>query len=261
MGNLCTGGISGAHTPTTDSDQAQTPVRARRQVTSSPVNLPLHGLERRPAAVTPQASPLALARRSPIGTPARVPTSVRLNSVQRAMIQEMLSTTVPAIDELVSHTTGIAALDAQHGAALLLRDQIHRCISGDMGNGGMDDFDRRLRRIRNQVNSYFALHPDAVPLPVNRPRGESAAVRMEVLQAASNILFGFESFALDRADQNEGELMRVQLLMRDIANNHQVHPLVIDAARDAGNDAAALVEKLLALVRRDPPVLSIHMVQ
>ncbi|WP_211462452.1 hypothetical protein [Collimonas silvisoli] len=160
------------------------------------------------------------------------------------------------INQLVGVTRGIPALSAQHNAAIQVQGQIRRRLDGDIRAGGGDDFRRRLGRIRNQITNYYARHPDAALPPAQQPRGGDAGVSSDVLQTASNMLTGFETVVFQGA--NGMESLKVLDHLQDIARNRDVDPAVIDAARQAGNVPAALVNNLLALVQRNPPILSSH---
>ncbi|WP_150119790.1 hypothetical protein [Collimonas pratensis] len=160
------------------------------------------------------------------------------------------------INHLVRVTSGIPALSAQHDAAIHVQGQIRRRLEGGVRAGGGDDFRRRIGRIGNQVNNYYARHPEAALPPAQRARGGDAGVRSDVLQTASNMLTGFETVVFHGA--NGMASLRALDHLQDIARNREVDPAVINAARQAGNSPAVLVDNLLALVQRNPPILSPH---
>jgi hypothetical protein len=68
------------------------------------------------------------------------------------------------------------------------------------------------------------------------------------------MLTGFETVVFHGA--NGMESLKVLDHLQDIARNREVDPAVINAARQADNNPAALVANLLALVQQNPPILS-----
>lgn len=249
MGNLCAGGIGSSHAPTTYDDHVQMTPPRQRPATPTPGQSPLRELGRRPVPPSPGASRLNTPMRTPIGTPMRSP----MSSVEQRMLQDIQQMT-PEINHLIGVTRGIPPLRAQYDAAVQVQGQIRRRLDGDIRAGGGDDFRRRMGRIRNQVTNYYARHPDAALPPVQRPRGGAAGVSNDVLQTASNMLTGFETVVFHGA--NGMESLKVLDHLQDIARNREVDPAVIDAARQADNNPAALVANLLALVQQNPPILS-----
>ncbi|AYR25693.1 hypothetical protein RC54_18570 [Herbaspirillum rubrisubalbicans] len=161
------------------------------------------------------------------------------------------------VDNLIRVTYGIDSLASQYQAALRVREQISRRLNGDIRAGGADDFTRRIERINRQIVRAYALNPDAHRYSVVELRGSAANVSREVLEVAANRLGGFETM-VSYADVNSRDKLNVMAHLQDIQNNQLVSPLVIDAARRSNNDAATLVDNLLALVQKDPPVLSQH---
>jgi hypothetical protein len=154
----------------------------------------------------------------------------------------------PEIDEMVDLTSGIPALSAQHTAALRVQQQLNRRLDGESRFGGADDFSRRLGRIRNQINNYYAHHPDAARPLAQVPRGHEAGVPREVLEVAVNMMTGIETVVFHNAA--DAHSMKAVELLQDLALNREVDRAVITAARQANNSPAALVDSLLALVRQ-----------
>ncbi|MDR9838210.1 hypothetical protein [Herbaspirillum huttiense] len=170
---------------------------------------------------------------------------------------ESIRRMTPEVDRLISATYGIESLASQYQAAVRVREQIGRRLDGDVRAGGGDDFARRIGRINRQIVSFYAHHPNAGQYAAVELRGGEANVSREVLEVASNCLMGFETMvSYDNADTRDK--LNALAHLQDIANNQLVSPLVIDAARRANNDPETLANNLLALVQRNPPVLSLH---
>lgn len=250
MGNLCSTGIdrSGASSPY-DTPEPRTPERQGRAA-RPPGHSPLQGLARSsPGPSRPRGQ-----GQTPLGTPTR-PTAVPtpLSSVERRGLQN-IERMVPMVNDLLSRSYGVEGLGRQYEAATLLQQRIESRLGGNVSEGGADDFSRRIRRIEVGVDNYYAHNPDTSAADAHWPHGSMSTVTPEVLQTASNMLLGFETFANLPVAPNSDDVFKVSKLLVDLAQNRRVHPAVIKAAQKMPRDPQALVDNLMNLVKQDPQV-------
>lgn len=156
------------------------------------------------------------------------------------------------VHDLLSRSYGIEGLGRPHEAATVLQQRIASRLAGNASEGGADDFSRRIRQIEAYVDDYYARNPGTLASNAHWPHGSMSTVAPAVLQTASNMLLGFETFANLPVAPNSDDVFKVSKLLVDMARNRPVHPAAIAAARKSPRDPQALVDNLMKLVKQDP---------